>query len=155
MHPRLLASTAVDLAHKAAVGLARHGHQPGATLTTLIEREMGRASLHWVSAPPRDAEQLDRNRVTEDGAEAIALALVHEAQGWVVRRRLQRGDFADWLLEDSEDRLVALEVSGIGDGVDPGRLRDKLEQVGRSTVASHKAACVVELAPPRAIVETA
>jgi len=83
-------------------------------------------------------------------AEAVALALVHIALGWVVRRRLQRGESADWLLKDPLARLVALEVSGVDEHEDPHRLRKKLNQVRRATVARQKAACVVELLAPRA-----
>jgi len=74
------------------------------------------------------------------------------ARGWVVRRRLQRGESADWLLQDPEAHLIALEVSGIGDGEDPDRLRVKLGQVSLATVADRRGACVVELPLPRATV---
>jgi hypothetical protein len=97
-----------------------------------------------------DAEQLDRHRVTEDGAEALALALVHAARGWVVRRRLQRGDFADWLLvEPSRTHLVALEISGTDDTDDTQRMVDELEQVAKSSAGSQRAACVVRFLDPR------
>jgi hypothetical protein len=155
MHPLLPASTAAEYAHRAVIGLERHRHETGVALSTLIESAAGEASLHWVGASWRDAEQLDQDRITEDAAEAIALALVHVARGWVVRRRLQRGESGDWLLRDPESRLVALEVSGIADGEDPGRLRLKLEQVRRATVASQRVACVVELEVPRATMATA
>jgi hypothetical protein len=75
---------------------------------------------------------LDANRVTELGAEAVALALVHETQGWIARRRLQRGDSADWLLEDESGKLVALEVSGTVVGDAQARLAEKLLQGNRS-----------------------
>lgn len=42
-----------------------------------------------------DSAQLDFDRVTEDAAEAIALAMVYVSNGWVVRRRLQRGENTD------------------------------------------------------------
>lgn len=100
--------------------------------------------------PASDSAQIDRHRVIEDAAEAIALALVHKARGWIVRRRLQRGESADWLLLDPQRKHVALEVSGI-DVADSGRrLREKKEQARQTTAASRKAACVVELAAPRA-----
>jgi hypothetical protein len=93
--------------------------------------------------------QLDFGRITEDAAEAVALAMVHENGGWTVLRRMQRGDFADWLLLDADGREVALEVSGV-DKVDTGqrRLKTKIRQVRRSP-ADRKAAAVVELKPPR------
>ena len=73
---------------------------------------------------------------------------------WVVRRRLQRGESADWLLRDSEDNLVALEVSGL-DTADGGRrLREKLTQAQRASAAGQRAACVIELAAPGAAFAT-
>ena len=158
MHPFLPLSTAVEYGHRAAVGLERHRHEPGVALATWMENVAREASLHWVGSPlgnTGDAEQLDRHQVTEDTAEAVALALVHVARGWVVRRRLQRGEFGDWLLQDSKSRLVALEISGIDEGDDSGRLRSKLEQVRQATIASQRVACVVELSTPRATVATA
>ena len=154
MHPLLPAATAAEYGHRAGVGLERHGHLPGAALSTLVEEEEGRAVLRWLSPPREDQLQLDEHRITEDSAEAIALALVHTANRWSVRRRLQRGESADWLLQDPEARPVALEVSGIGRGEDPGRLREKLEQVAKSKVAPKRAACLVELPTPRATVAT-
>jgi hypothetical protein len=152
MHPLLPAATCTEYAHRAAVGLGRHRHEPGVSLATLIKSEAGEASLHWLRAAPGDLAQLDRLRITEDAAEAVALALVHIALGWVVRRRLQRGESADWLLHDPEARPVALEVSGVDENEDRDRLRKKLNQVRRATVAKEKAACVVELVAPRAVV---
>lgn len=150
MHPLLPASTAAEYAHRSAVGLERHQHEPGVALETLIEQVEHDASLHWARSTPADIEQLDRHRVTEDTAEAIALSLVHVALGWVVRRRLQRGESADWLLRDRDARLVALEVSGIHAGEVADRLRIKLAQVRHATISEMRAACVVELSRPRA-----
>jgi hypothetical protein len=155
MHPFLPLSTAVEYGHRAAVGLERHHHEPGVTLATSMESVAREASLHWVGSPFGDADQLDQQQITEDAAEAVALALVHAARGWVVRRRLQRGEFGDWLLQDPDSHLVALEISGIDAGDDSARLRMKLEQVRRATIASQRVACVVELSTPRATVATA
>lgn len=155
MHPLLPASTAAEYGYRAAVGLERHQHEPGVSLATLIENEAGEASLHWHRSLPSDDEQIDRHRITEDAAEAVALALVHGARGWVVRRRLQRGEFADWLLRDPRARLIALEVSGIDEGSDADRLRIKIDQVRHASVARQRAACVVELSTPRATVAMA
>lgn len=155
MHPLLPYSTAVEYGHRAAVGLERHAHRPGVTLETLFDEETGDATLHWKMAGPEDGDQLDRHRVTEDAAEAIALGFVRMARGWVVRRRLQRGEFADWLLQDPESGAVALEVSGIGETEDPGRLQEKLEQARKATIARHRVACVVELPTPRTTLATA
>jgi hypothetical protein len=158
MHPLLPALTAAEYAHRAAVGLERHLHESGVALALLVENAALEASLHWISSPASDVEQLDRHQITEDAAEAVALALVHVRRGWVVRRRLQRGESADWLLQDTEARLVALEISGIDEGDESDgsdRLRIKLEQVRRATIANQRAACVVELSTPRAQMATA
>jgi hypothetical protein len=155
MHPRLLLTTAHELAHKAAVGLGRHAHQPGVRLATRFDLEERAAELYWLSALAEDEQQLDRIRVTEDAAEAIALAFVHGVRGWTIDRRLQRGEVADWLLQDTEGRLVALEVSGVGAGRDPQRLAEKLEQVRRAPLGDERVACVVELEEPRTTARTA
>lgn len=97
---------------------------------------------------PGASALLDVNRVTEDTAEAIALALVHHARGWVVRRRLQRGDFADWLLMDPAHNLVALEVSGVSHPDGGARMRTKIIQVQKCSIRPTRAACVVTLASP-------
>jgi hypothetical protein len=150
MHPLLPAATAIEYGHRAAVGLERHRHESGVTLAAVIETEAREGRLYWTGSFSRDAEQLDTLRVTEDAAEAVALALVHVARGWAVRRRLQRGEAADWLLQDSDSRLVALEVSGIDTGDVADRLRLKLGQARRATLVNRRAACVVELATPHA-----
>ena len=153
MHPLLPATTAAEYAHRAAIGLERHRHVSGVVLKTRFDREKRDASLHWTSATPGAEDQLDGNRVTEDAAEAVALAFVHVAKGWVIRRRAQRGEAADWLLRAPDARLVALEVSGIGKGRDTRRMRVKLEQVAGAKIGDDRAACVVELPAPRATVE--
>jgi hypothetical protein len=150
MHPFLSASTASEYAFRAATGLARHGHVPGAALKIWLGSRHHEGRLHWSATASMGGRVLDYHRVTEDAAEAITLALVSVAHGWVVRRRLQRGEFADWLLADNEDNGIALEISGIDD-IDVGqrRLREKLAQVKRSSAAATKGVCVVELRPPR------
>lgn len=155
MHPLLPASTAIEYGHRAALGLERHGHRPGALLHVTFSEQARDAQLEWARPAPGSADLLDHHRVTEDAAEAIALALVHTAEGWVVRRRLQRGDFADWLLADAESELVALEVSGVDHDGAESRLRAKLEQVRHATIGRKRVACVVELASPRATCEFA
>jgi hypothetical protein len=149
MHPLLPLPTVADYALKGALGLERRGHVPGARLIVSLDGEIVEAKIIWTAALPGNSVQLDRHRITEDAAEAVALALVYEANGWVVRRRMQRGEFADWLLIDRNMRLVALEVSGIDDQDRNGRrLQEKIEQVRHNSL-EQKAACVVELAPPQ------
>lgn len=150
MHPFLSITTASEYAHRAAIGLARHGHLSGASLKISLGSQNCQGQLHWTATRRGEEALLDHHRVTEDTAEAITLALVSVARGWAVRRRLQRGEFADWLLADKNNKAVALEISGI-DKIDVGlrRLREKIEQVKKTRAASKKGACVVELRPPR------
>jgi hypothetical protein len=155
MHPRLPLSIASAFEHRAAIALRRRQHEPGVTLAVAIESTTGSALLRWRPVPAGDEEQLDRHRITEDGAEAVALALVHVAQGWVGLRRLQRGESADWLLKDRDDRRIALEVSGVDGPHDSQRLADKLEQVIRATFADVKSACVVAFLTPAASLASA
>jgi hypothetical protein len=150
MHLLLSRTAAAQYAHHAALGLQRKQHPPGVGMPVWLDDQQHWSTLHWKPVPEDDAAQIDAHRITEDAAEAIALALAGAGKGWVLRRRLQRGEFADWLLIDAELGLVALEISGV-DAVDPGqrRLREKLTQVARCTVAGKRAACVVELGPPQ------
>lgn len=120
------------------------------TMIAALETEEHEAVLEWTVAPAEDHARVDRHRVTEDAADAVSLVLVHVAHGWVVRRRLARGEAADWLLADPGNGLVALEVSGIDKGVIRDRLREKLRQAGRATAAPRRFASVIELGTPRA-----
>ena len=150
MHPLLAKSTAQEYAYRSAIGLGRHGHELGVRLKLNWTDRSGPSTLHWRVARAGAAAQLDFHRVTEDTAEAVALAVVHVTKGWVVRRRLQRGEFADWLLIDRGKSLVAMEVSGVDTTDAAGRrMREKVEQAKRCEIPGKKAACVVELQPPR------
>lgn len=155
MHPLLKSSTADEYAFRAAIGLDRHGHVTGASCSLSLNDVRGQGQLHWSRSTPGDEAQLDYIRVTEDAAEAVTLALVSVAKGWTVRRRLQRGEFADWLLVDQNNNSIALEVSGI-DTVDVAqrRLRQKVDQVRQSKNVQVRAASVVELRPPRSRLAT-
>ncbi len=97
---------------------------------------------------PGDHHRLvDAPRATEDGAEAIALGLVHEAHRWVVHRRLQRRQYGDWLVEEeTSGRKVVLEVGGLDDGSLTAKLNGELAQVQRSPLPFDRAACVVRFA---------
>lgn len=142
LHPGLPAETASEYAHCGALALQRR-HVPGVVAVIAVGTDTLQAAIEWTPRPADDAEQKDANRVTEDGAEAVALALVKHAWGWTVRRRLQQGEFADWLMVDRAKRKVALEVSGMDDGDVSGRMRRKLDQVRQCSVAPERAACVV------------
>lgn len=152
MHPRLPASLAVEYANCGGAALQRRGHQAGCDLAMSFHDGTPDliASVDWERVPPGADLLRDRVRITEDGAEGVALAFVSVSQRWVVRRRMQRGEFADWLLEDRDRRLVALEVSGIDGMPDPRRVNEKLGQVARAIVKARLSACVVAFEPPAA-----
>jgi hypothetical protein len=151
-HAQLPMEHASDLGLHAAVALARR-HAPGVEMRSTVLLEQYSHVLSWTVRSAGAAQQLDENRATELGAEAIALSLVHATRGWVVRRRLQRTEFADWLLADANGAPVALEVSGTDDGDARGSMRRKLEQVGKCVAAPLRVACVVRFMEPVASVE--
>ena len=164
MHPELSPSMAWYYWHQGAIGLTRHHDYSGVDLRIIPDDLEQSGNVHWLD-PAEDPESrqrrvdvihldsrraLDYDRVTEDAAYAIALAVVRVVKGWVIDRRLQREEFADWLLKDSDGNRIALEVSGVDSEVRKGtRLRRKLGQVRRCKAADTRAACVVELRPPR------
>ena len=153
MHPRLPADMAAVMTARAALGLQRNKHSPGTELQAAIHKSKLRYVLEWSSADLGTAKQHDYNRITEDGAEAIALAVAHEGRSWRVVRRLQREEHADWLLEQQDDgvrELLAFEVSGVDRGSIAARLRDKLAQVAESTDVDQRWAGVVGFEKPEA-----
>lgn len=150
MHPRLPKVVVDAFAHSAAIALAKYHAPPTTQLMASIDGMDTAARMTWVDAAPDDAEQLDRIRVTEGGAEAVALALVSVSRGWACARRLQRGESADWLLKDRDSQLIALEVSGIDGMPQAWRLAEKLRQAGRATITPLNSACVVAFEPPSA-----
>lgn len=151
MHPQLPASTAADIVFRAGLAFQRRGHEPGVELAYADDLSPSSAELFWEVSDTAGSPQVDQLRVTEDGAEAVALALTHVARRWVVRRRLQRGESADWLLIDSDGHLVALEVSGIDGAPERRRLTQKLAQVAKADGRFQRSACVVAFGPPSAV----
>jgi hypothetical protein len=114
--------------------------------------------LGWPRADLATLDQHDHNRVTEDGAEAVALSLAHRHRGWRVVRRLQREEHADWLLEETtegERQVIALEVSGVDRGGIKTRLADKLAQVAQAEDVDQRWAGVVGFESPTAALRTA
>src|SRR5208282_5421795 len=153
MHPRLPGDMAGVMVMRAALGLQRNKHSSGADLQLAIENVVSRCVLTWPVADLGTAKQHDYNRITEDGAEAIALAVAHKARAWRVVRRMQREEHADWLLEHQDKgirKLVAFEVSGIDRGSIAGRLREKAAQVAKSSDVDQRCAGVVGFERPDA-----
>ena len=103
--------------------------------------------IEWISQDLAMLSLLDDNRVTEDGAEAVALSYANSTEGWVVKRRLQRGESVDWLLRN-EAKWLALEVSGMRTGDPSERLRAKMQQVARCTLPASRLAIVVAFETP-------
>jgi hypothetical protein len=132
MHPRLPEDRVLMMTVSAALGLQRNGHVSPVDASLEVEQVATRGMLAWPGSDLAHLEQHDFNRVTEDGAEAVVLALAHRARGWRVVRRMQRGEHADWLLEEIGEgacQRVALEVSGVDRGGLANRLTEKLAQV--------------------------
>ena len=111
MHARLPTDVALLMVGRAALALERNAHRSGVQLSLDMERVLSSGILSWPGADLSKIEQHDHNRITEDGAEAIALAIAYGHRAWRVIRRMQREEHADWLLEDAREgnrRVVAL-----------------------------------------------
>jgi hypothetical protein len=134
-----------------ALQRAGHGSPVRADLYHLAAEKT--AEIEWHAQDQALLQALDANRVTEEGAEAIALAYVNAAAGWVVKRRLQRSESADWLLH-AEARWLALEVSGVALGDPSDRLHDKKRQVSRCSLPAERLAVVVSFERPAILAES-
>jgi len=153
MHTRLPTDLALAMVGRAALALERNHHAPGVRVSLDLERVMSSGLLSWPGADLGEIEQHDHNRITEDGAEAVALALAHRYRAWRVIRRMQREEHADWLLEDAREggrQVVALEVSGVNRGPLVARLWEKLAQVAKSIDVDQRWAGVVGFEEPAA-----
>jgi hypothetical protein len=153
MHPRLPEDLVLLMTTRAALGLQRNGHASPVAIHLDLEPAAIRGMLGWPGADLAMLDQHDHNRVTEDGAEAVALSLAHRQRGWRVVRRLQREEHADWLLEETtegERQVVALEVSGVDLGTVASRLAEKLAQVARAEDVDQRWAGVVGFEKPTA-----
>lgn len=114
--PGLHAASAEPLAFRAVIALQRR-HRPGVTLQVTLGGKELREALSWSERPTELAQMEDFNRVTEEGAEALALALAGRQCGWSVRRRLQSrsSEGADWLMASGTAKVI-VEVGGTDDG---------------------------------------
>lgn len=156
MHPKLPADLALVMTGRAALALERGKHSQGVELTVDLEEKRSKAPLSWPPANMTAADQHDLNRITEDGAEAVALAIAHQCREWRVVRRMQREESADWLLRDPNgNQLVALEVSGVAQGSISARVAEKLAQVAGSLDVDQRWAGVVGFGKPMATLRSA
>ena len=151
MHRRLPSDLALIMIGRAALALERNSHKSGANISMDLERTLGSCMLYWPAADLSEADQHDPNRITEDGAEAVSLAIAHRYRAWHVIRRMQREEHGDWLLEETRGnrrRVIALEVSGVNRGGIAARLSEKLTQVAKSVDADQRWAGVVGFEEP-------
>jgi hypothetical protein len=150
MHPLLPVPIAREFAFRGGMALQGQGHRTPCQLEVDMPGAETKvtALIQWQPVLESDRLQADVNRTTEDGAEAIALALVKAMRGWKVRRRLQNGESADWLLLDDDNNLVALEISGVNGAPSARRLREKVRQVANVKDVTCRSACVVAFAAP-------
>lgn len=138
---------------RAGLGLQRNGHGSPVEVSLDLEPVTIRGRLAWPSTDLMSLAQHDHDRITEDGAEAVLLALVHRHRGWRVVRRMQREEHADWLLEETAEgarRMVELEVSGVDRGSIKARLAEKLVQVSQSEDVDQRWAGVAGFEEPAA-----
>lgn len=146
--------SAAPLAHRAAVALERR-HQPGSHLVGTVQRATIDEELHWRPRHPNASAYEDLNRVTEEGAEAIALSLACSHRAWRIERRLQArlAEGADWLMVDpSTNAEVVLEIGGTDEQGLESLFDRKIAQARRSPFAGvgTPAACVVRFVEPTA-----
>ena len=111
------------------------------------------AVLEWLYQEMNLLQVHDRHRVTEDGAEAVALVYANVKAGWVVKRRLQRLEKADWLLEN-QGHWLALEVSGTADGDPFTRLKEKRSQIAQCSLSAERLAIVIAFDRPSIVAES-
>jgi hypothetical protein len=152
----MLGDTATPLCFRAIVALQRR-HEPGAVLEASVHGSIIREELRWQPRLAGLDKGEDFNRVTEEGAEALGLALASRHRSWTLVRRLQSrmSEGADWLMRDGSNKLVALEISGTDEGDLTGLLTRKLKQARASLWArkGRAAACVVRFLEPKAILQ--
>ena len=153
MHTRLPADLALVMVRRAALALQRNGHVSSVRVSLDLERVAISGQLSWQKVDSSIIDQHDPNRITEDGAEAVALAVAHQHREWRVVRRMQREEYADWLLEELREgkrQIVALEVSGVDRGAITKRLSEKRTQVAKSVDVDQRWAGVVGFEEPTA-----
>ena len=157
MHPRLPAEMASLMVVRAGLGLQRNRHSSGVDVQVTIEKAVSFSALAWPLADLGTIEQHDSKRITEDGAEAIALALAYRARAWCVVRRLQQGYFADWIMEYQDKgvkKLVALEVGGTDHSSTKKYLSKKMAQVAQSTDVDQRCAGIVGFQQPEVLLKS-
>jgi hypothetical protein len=157
MHPMLPLEVAATMLVRAALALQRNGHSTGVDVSLQLERALSQGLLSWTHADIATIDQHDHNRITEDGAEAVTLVAAHQHLAWRVVRRMQREEFADWLLVRKTKigrETAALEVSGVDRGSIVARLTQKLSQVAKCIDVDERWAGVVGFERPIAALQS-
>jgi hypothetical protein len=144
--------TVSPLAHRAAVALERR-HAPGVRVTGTVPGAPVDEEIQWRVRTPDAAMYEDINRVTEEGAEAIGLALAGSKCMWRIKRRLQArlAEGADWLMSNqATGSTMVLEIGGTDEQDLEALLARKIEQARRSPFSARgtPAACVVRFLEP-------
>jgi hypothetical protein len=136
-----------DFSKSGGLALQRSGHTSPVPVELDDDGLKASAEIEWLSQTLALLDVLDNNRLTEDGAEAVAITYANSKAGWVVKRRLQRGEFADWLLRN-ETGWLALEVSGTIAGDAFARLKEEQRQVARCSLPAERLDIVVMFDAP-------
>jgi hypothetical protein len=131
------------------LALQRAGHRTPVEADTNDDGVEGSAEIHWQWWDTNlvDDVLIDRNRLTEDGAEGIAITYLHAKSAWVVKRRIQQGEYADWLMQREAD-FMAVEVSGTAEGNAFTRLKEKKQQIARCSLPAERIAIVIAFDKP-------
>jgi hypothetical protein len=129
------------------LALQRAGHKSPTAAAVVHDGLQAVANIEWLLEDTSALDVLDRKRVTEQGAEAVAQTYVNAKAGWVVKRCLQQGEYADWLMETPTGSM-AVEVSGTAAGDERARLEEKKRDVARCSLPVERLAVVVAFERP-------
>lgn len=151
-HPKLRGHP-TDYARCGALALLRAGHISPVSANIEDGGQKTVTKIEWEGEALSVLETVDSHRLTEDGAEAVALAYVHRKAAWVVKRRLQRGERADWLLGNGTG-WMAIEVSGTITASPQSRLAEKKQQLSHCSLPAERLAVVVAFHCPTILAGT-
>ena len=151
-HPKLRGHP-TDYTKLGALALQRAGHISPVQTTVEHDGQKAATQIEWSRQDMTVLGNIDSRRLTEDGAEAVALAYVHLKAAWVVKRRLNQGERADWLLNNATGWL-AMEVSGTITDNPQGRLAEKKRQVSHCSLPAERLAVVVAFDSPTILAGT-
>lgn len=152
-HPKLRGNP-IDYGRSGSFALQRATHRSPTTARIVENGNKSEAEILWQRVRVAAFKAADDVRITEDGAEAVALGYAHQSGGWTIKRRMRRGEYADWMLQTDKE-WCAMEVSGVAEGKASPRLREKVAQVSRCTLPVAKLAVVIQFEDPQILAESA